>query len=315
MTDEFELIAAICGAGPGVGRGVSLGPGDDAALLQLPPDHQLVATTDTLVSGVHFFPNAPAADIGFKALAVNLSDLAAMGAEPAWALLSLTLPTGERDWVTAFAGGFAELAAEHAVSLVGGDVTSGPLSVSVTALGTVPVGQALTRRGGQPGDRVLVSGTPGDAALALRLSDGEPPPVLLERLQRPRPQVALGMALRGIASAAIDVSDGLVADLGHMLAPDHLGAAIETDKLPVSGALQQYAEPELAMALQLGGGDDYELCALVPPERAGAACAAASACGVTLTDIGQVTAADSIVCVDAEGRRSAPPVTGWRHFG
>lgn len=314
MTDEFELIAAICDAVPGGGRGVIRGPGDDAALLQPPADHQLVATTDTLVSGVHFFPDAPAAAIGFKALAVNLSDLAAMGAEPAWALLSLTLPTGEREWVTAFAGGFAELAAAHAVSLVGGDVTSGPLSVSVTALGTVPAGQALTRRGGQAGDRVLVSGTPGDAALALRLSDGEMPPALLERLQRPRPQVALGMALREIANAAIDVSDGLVADLGHMLAADALGAEIETDTLPASAALRQYADPALATALQLGGGDDYELCALVSPERVSAACAAASACGVTLTDIGQVTAANGIVCVDAEGRHSAPPVAGWQHF-
>ena len=315
VTDEFELIAAIRDAVPAAGRDVILGPGDDAAVLQVAAGRQLVAATDTLVSGVHVLPDAAAADIGVKTRAVNLSDLAAMGAEPAWALLALTLPVGERDWVKAFAGGFAGLAAEHTVTLIGGDITSGPLSVTVTALGTVPAGQALTRRGGRPGDRVLVSGTLGDAALALHLADSESPPALRQRLQRPLPRVALGAALRGIANAAIDVSDGLVADLGHLLEAGELGAEIETEKLPASAALRQHAGPALATALQLGGGDDYELCILVAPADAAAALDAAAACDLALTDIGCVTAGGGIVCIDAQGRRGPPPAAGWRHFG
>ena len=252
---------------------VRLGIGDDAAVLAPPPGQELIATTDTLVEGVHFPPHIPPAAIGHRALAVNLSDLAAMGARPAWALLALTLPQAQEPWLEEFAAGFATLAREHRVALVGGDTTRGPLCISVQLLGFVPAGAALRRSGAQAGDLLFVSGCPGDAAAGLaleqrRLSAPEPARTYLrERFLRPTPRVALGEALRGFASACIDVSDGLLGDAGKLAQASGLGVQLEYERLPLSAALQQSLGEDEARRLALSGGDDYELCFAVPPAR------------------------------------------------
>jgi len=249
---------------------VSLGIGDDAALLRVPAGSELVATTDTLVAGVHFPPQSPGAAVGHRALAVNLSDLAAMGARPAWALLALTLPQAEESWLEEFAAGLGALAREHRVALVGGDTTQGPLCVTVQLLGLVPPGAALTRSGAAPGDALFVSGTPGDAAAGLALEQGsltapaEARAFLRERFFMPSPRVALGERLRGFASACIDVSDGLLGDAGKLARASGLAAHLEFESLPLSEALQAAVGAERARLLALSGGDDYELLFAVP---------------------------------------------------
>lgn len=271
---ETELIAKFfrsCGAQR---RDVVLGVGDDAALLECAPGTQLVAATDTLVAGVHFPLTVPAAAIGHRALAVNLSDLAAMGARPAWALLALTLPEADEHWLGEFAAGLGSLARAHGVALVGGDTTRGPLCVSLQLLGHVPSGQALTRGGGRAGDLLFVSGTPGDAGAGLKLEQGTlsaPPEAaayLRERFLLPTPRVALGERLRGLASACIDVSDGLLGDAAKVAAASGTGLEIQFAELPVSRPLVQTLGNDAARELALTAGDDYELCFTVPPERA-----------------------------------------------
>lgn len=251
---------------------VALGIGDDAALLAVPAGMQLVAALDTLVEGRHFPPGTPPASTGHRALAVNLSDLAAMGAAPAWFLLSLTLPAADEAFLGPFAAGLHRLARQHGVALVGGDTTAGPLTVAVQALGLVEPGTALRRSGGRAGDLLFVSGTPGDAAAGLRIAmdtlpGGSPEQrrALLDRFHYPEPRVALGRALRGIASACIDVSDGLAADALKLAAASGCGARIESAQLPLSTALCAVAGDALARELALNGGDDYELCFTVPP--------------------------------------------------
>jgi thiamine-monophosphate kinase len=249
---------------------VTLGIGDDAALLRVPPGSELVATTDTLVAGVHFPPRSPPAAIGHRALAVNLSDLAAMGARPAWALLALTLPEAKESWLEEFAAGLGALAREHRVALVGGDTTQGPLCVTVQVLGLVPPGAALTRSGAGPGDALFVSGTPGDAAAGLALEQGSltapagAREFLRERFLMPSPRVALGERLRGFASACIDVSDGLLGDAGKLARASGLAAHIALESLPLSEALLAVVGAERARVLALTGGDDYELLFAVP---------------------------------------------------
>ena len=252
---------------------VPLGIGDDAAVLECPRDAQLVATTDTLVAGVHFPPATPPAAIGHRALAVNLSDLAAMGARPAWALLALTLPEADAGWLAEFAAGLAALARAHNVALVGGDTTRGPLCVTLQLLGFVPRGAALTRAGGRAGDLLYVSGTPGDAGAGLALLQGRltaPPAAaayLRERFLAPSPRVALGEQLRGYASACIDVSDGLLGDAGKLAQASGTALTLEFAALPVSEPLEQALGAEAARKLALSAGDDYELCFSVRPER------------------------------------------------
>lgn len=313
---EFSLIDAIRARVAAARGDVVLGIGDDAALLDVPHGLRLVACTDTLVAGVHFPREAAPEDIGWKALAVNLSDLAAMGAEPAWALLALTLPEADARFVERFADGFAALAGAHEVALVGGDTTQGPLSVTVTALGTVPAGAALTRGGARAGDAVFVTGTLGDAAAALRrLQDGKTAPAeWLARLHRPEPRIAAGLALRGIASACIDVSDGLLADLGHVCRASGVGAELDADLLPLSPALASAFDAATCRELALAGGDDYELCFTVPtPRQAGIAEALARA-GSRATRIGRVVAGAGVRVADARGNVLATPRTGWEHF-
>jgi thiamine-monophosphate kinase len=272
---EFALIDRYfrnCGAER---ADVRLGVGDDAALLDCPAGCDLVAAIDTLVDGVHFPRGCPAASVGHRVLAVNLSDLAAMGAQPAWALLALTLPNVEEDWLSEFAAGFCDLARAHDVALVGGDTTSGPLCATVQILGHVPRSQALPRSGARPGDLVFVSGTPGDAAAGLAVEQGrlsassEVAACLRERFLFPSPRLALGKSLRGRASACIDVSDGLFGDVGKLARSSGCGVELSYDTLPVSAALVAAVGDKRARELALTGGDDYELCFTVSPGNVG----------------------------------------------
>ncbi len=272
---EFELIERYfrgCGAKR---ADVHLGVGDDAAILDCPPGMELIAAVDSLVAGVHFPHGSAPASVGHRALAVNLSDLAAMGARPAWALLALTLPSADESWLSEFAAGMSALARAHDVALVGGDTTSGPLCVTVQILGHVPRSAALLRSGGRAGDALFVSGSPGDAAAGLaieqqRLSaSGETGAYLRERFLYPTPRVALGECLRRYASACIDVSDGLLGDAAKLARASGCGVQIVYEELPVSEALDRVAGPERARELALTGGDDYELCFTVRPAHIG----------------------------------------------
>lgn len=268
---EFGLIERYfrrCGAKR---ADVRVGVGDDAAILECPAGAELVAAVDSLVAGVHFPHGSPPASIGHRALAVNLSDLAAMGARPAWALLALTLPQADEPWLSEFAAGMAALARDHAVALVGGDTTSGPLCITVTVLGHVQRSSALLRSGGQPGDAVFVSGTPGDAAAGLAIeqgrltADAEAAAYLRDRFLYPAPRLALGECLRRYAGACIDVSDGLLGDASKLARASGCGVEITYRDVPVSEALTRVVGDERARELALTGGDDYELCFSVRP--------------------------------------------------
>ena len=316
---EFDLIARIKARAAGRDD-VVLGIGDDAALLRVPAGVQLVATCDSLNAGVHFAPDTAPADIGWKALAVNLSDLAAMGASPAWVLLALTLPQSDAAFVDGFLDGFCELAERAGVALVGGDTTRGPLAMTVTALGHVPAGAALTRAGARVGDIVCVSGTLGDAAAALYLSqrqiEPDPPAVQLlrTRMQRPRPRMALGMALRHRAHAAIDLSDGLLADLGHIAVASGVRIELEAQALPRSNALAAMFSPSQCLRFQATGGEDYELAFCVPADRLDEVRQVLGADGVMLTRIGRVIEGKGVVLHDAQGAPIVFEQHGWDHF-
>lgn len=264
MPSEFDLIARHFSR---PARNAILGVGDDAALLAPSPGCELAVSTDMLVSGRHFFADADPESLGHKALAVNFSDLAAMGARPRWALLALALPEADEAWLAAFARGLFALADAHGVDLVGGDTTRGPLNISITVLGEVASGQALRRDAAQVGDDIWLSGPIGGAALALKhllgeIDLGAHAEACLQRLHRPAPRLALGQALVGIAHAAIDLSDGLLADLGHILERSGVGAEIALADLPLDAALGDF--PEMVHPCALTGGDDYELCFTAP---------------------------------------------------
>jgi thiamine-monophosphate kinase len=314
---EFDLIARIH-ARAASRSDVVLGIGDDAAILRVPPGRDLVVAMDTLNRGVHFPEDTAPADIGWKALAVNLSDLAAMAATPAWCTLSLSLPDSDAVWVDGFLDGFLALAAQHGVALVGGDTTHGPLSVCVTAHGFVEPRGALRRSGARVGDDVWVTGTLGDAAGALRqwqMADAIDP-ALRARLDRPTPRVSAGQALAGIASACIDVSDGLLADLGHVCRASRVGALLDVDALPASDALRSCFDRDIQRALQSAGGDDYELCFAAPKTARMVVEAALQGCDVPATRIGRITDdAGEIVLHDAQGVAWSPPRRGYEHFG
>jgi thiamine-monophosphate kinase len=318
---EFDLVARIRARAAAIadGRGdVVLGIGDDAALLQPPPGRWLAVATDTLNAGVHFPDDTAPADIGWKALAVNLSDLAAMGAAPAWCTLSLAMPHADPAWLDGFLDGFLDLAASHRVALVGGDTTRGPLSACVTVHGFVEPGRALRRDGARAGDDLWVSGTLGDAAAALAQwrAGGARDAALRARLERPTPRVALGEALGGLAHACIDVSDGLLADLAHVCAASGVGAEVEVETLPLSPSLRAAAfADERRIALQATGGDDYELCFTAPAGAREAVSAAARRSGVAATRIGRVVAGRGLRALRADGGPwdvAGPP--GHVHF-
>jgi len=315
---EFELIRQIqrdtaVDYPPGFQHGVRLGIGDDAAVLELPPDTHLVAAADTLNAGVHFPESTAPFDIGYKCLAVNLSDLAAMGATPRWALLSLSLPEAGPEWVGQFAEGFRSLAQAHRVSLVGGDTTRGPLSICVTVLGFVEPGMQLTRDGANPGDLLVVSGSTGGAAFVLDALQSGRPVADRRRLDRPRPRVRLGQSLKGHASACIDISDGLLADLGHVLKASGCAARVDTGKLPESEMLATCGEAQ-KRRFQLSGGDDYELLFTLPPRQRDWLNKLSATLEVPLTVIGEIEAGKGVRCVAADGSAYLPPDTGFEHF-
>jgi thiamine-monophosphate kinase len=316
---EFELIRRlqdrIVSPLSNAVAGCAVGIGDDGAVLEVPSDRQLVVCTDTLVAGVHFPAGTGPRAIGHKALAVNLSDLAAMGAEPAWFFLALTIPEEEGSWLDEFAAGMASLARETNILLAGGDTTSGPLSVTVTALGLVEPGRALLRSGAREGDLVVVSGAPGRAGRALEeIGQGrEPEPALRAALDFPQPRLALGRALQGVASACIDVSDGLLADLGHILDQSAVGAELFLDALPAGGALAGLGEDH-RWALQLGGGDDYELCFTVAAAAGSTIAEIAKKHDIALSVIGRVIAGEGVRLFRPDGRPFTLEHAGYQHF-
>ena len=315
MPGEFALVDRIR-ARVRARADVVLGIGDDAAILRVPAGHDLVVSCDTLVPGVHFPTETAPADIGWKALAVNLSDLAAMAATPAWCTLALTLPDADGEWVDAFLDGFLELAEQHAVTLVGGDTTRGPLSITITAHGFVPDGQALRRDGARAGDEVWVTGSIGDAAGALAQwrARGPSSAKLRHRLDRPTPRIDAGLALRGLATAGIDLSDGLAADLGHVLKASGVGARIDLGRLPTSRTLAGHFDPAQRWPLQLSGGDDYELCFTAPASAALAIERAMASCEVTATVVGVLVAEPGLRFTTPEGEDYTPAVAGFQHF-
>ncbi|NMM75405.1 thiamine-phosphate kinase [Acidovorax sp. SRB_24] len=321
---EFDLIARYFTRPV---RRAALGVGDDCALLAPAPGMQLAVSSDMLVQGRHFFAGTDPKRLGHKALAVNLSDLAACGARPLAFTLALALPSADEPWLAGFARGLLRLADAHGCELVGGDTTRGPLNICITVLGEVPAGQALLRSGARPGDDIYVSGTLGDARLALEALQGRAalPPLWLaaarERLERPTPRVALGLALRGVASSALDVSDGLLGDLGHILRASGVGARIDTSKTIELIAASAYPasargmiDPELLHQCTLAGGDDYELAFTAAPAQRATVAAAAQASGTPVTPIGVIEAAPGLRLVDGRGQPVAQRFASFDHF-
>ena len=317
MTPEFNLIEKYF-ARPA--KKAVLGIGDDCALINVSPGCELAISTDTLVESTHFFPNADAMLLGHKALAVNLSDLAAMGATARYVTLALTLPKIDDSWLRAFSDGFFALAERHEVELIGGDTTRGPLSMTLTVFGEVPQGAALRRDGAKAGDDVWVSGTLGDAALALRHLQSKTtlPPDICERvaarLHQPEPRLKLGVALRGIASAAIDISDGLIADLTHICERSALSAQIEWPQIPLSPALQSM-DAGSRQNCALAGGDDYELCFTAPPSVREKIATISTTLALPLTRIGQLYAGRAnVTVIDDKGNLMSLSQIGFDHF-
>ena len=316
--NEFGLIRSFFAHQPVQRADVAVGIGDDAAVLDLPPGCQLVVSTDMLVAGVHFLPGTEAQAVGYKALAVNLSDLAAMGADPAWFTLNLSLPAADEVWLRGFCEGLFGLAGRYGLQLVGGDTTRGPLTVGIQIAGYVPSGQALLRSGARPGDGVYVTGQLGDAALGLmclqgqlQLADSDRVRVI-QRLERPVPRVREGQTLRGLASACIDVSDGLAADLGHVLDASGAGACVELAALPLS-PVYQGVHGRTGWDPAVAGGDDYELCFTVPPRHEPAVVERMRPFG-GVRRIGVVESAPGLRLRDPSGAEYRPQADGFDHF-
>ncbi len=322
---EFELIRRHFQRAAPAGSAVLLGVGDDCALLQPPPGELLAVSTDMLVEGRHFFAGTDAQALGHKALAVNLSDLAAMGARPLGFTLALSLPAVDEAWLSAFSQGLLALAERHGCPLVGGDTTAGPLNLCITVLGSVAPGRALRRDAAQDGDDLWLSGCTGQARLALerRLGtawaravslDAGTQAALEARLHRPEPRLALGRALAGVARAALDVSDGLAGDLGHVLAASRVGACIDEAALPLADGLAGLPDAPRRECL-LHGGDDYELLFTADPDRRAEVLAAAQASATPVTRIGRIEAAPGLRLNTTDGRQQEWPLRGFDHFG
>jgi thiamine-monophosphate kinase len=315
---EFELIRHYFTDRAIQREDVHLGIGDDGAVLRVPAGQELVVSVDSLLADVHFPKDLPPAAVGHRSLAVNLSDLAAMGAEPAWALLALSLPQAEPAWIGEFARGFFALAERYRVALVGGNLARGPSNITITVHGFLPADQALQRKGARPGDQVFVSGWLGDAASGLQsLLAGKPmadDDACIQRFCFPEPRVQAGLGLRGIASAAIDVSDGLAADLGHLLEASGVGAKLQVERLPLSPSLLQHCTREQALNLALAGGDDYELCFTVPRENMALLKSRQHALGCSVNRIGEITGSGSLRCLQDDGSEWPLPVAGYEHF-
>jgi len=310
--NEFEVIQKYFNRPDRDGSGVVLGIGDDAAILRLEPGNDLVVTADTLNIGVHFPESTDPKAIAHKALAVNLSDVAAMGARPSWFTLSLSLPEVREEWLESFSKGLFGLADDFGVTLVGGDTIRGPLSVGIQLAGQLKADAGLKRSGAQIGDRIYVSGTIGDAACALDLL-GRNPAIDLElrsRLDYPSPRVDLGLRLVEVANSCIDISDGLAADLGHILAASNVGASITTNSLPLSHYMRSL-EAETALRYALAGGDDYELCFTVPPDKKDKIDLIGNELGIRLSHIGDIVNGTELRLIDTDIELSS---TGYRHF-
>jgi thiamine-monophosphate kinase len=317
---EFELIRRFFSAAAARRPDVVLGIGDDAALVQVPEGMELAITVDTLVEGVHFLKETDPESLGHKAMAVNLSDLAALGAEPAWATLALTLPTADPHWLDQFSRGLLGLAQRFGVQLVGGDTTRGPLAITIQALGLVPRDQALRRAGARPGDLVYVTGTLGDAGLALLALQEElrlpqrDKAYALDQLNRPEPRIEEAIALRGLANAAIDISDGLAADLGHILEASGVGATLQVERLPLSPVVRSVLDAVGGWALPLTAGDDYELCFTVPAARQAEVEHRFAGLKTGCTWIGMIERTRGLRCLLDDGTDIAPARGGYQHF-
>lgn len=314
---EFDLIAQYFSR-PSRRGDVLLGVGDDAAVLAMPSNRRLVAAVDTIVEGVHFPVGTDAAAVGHRALAVNLSDLASMGAEPAWFTLSLSLPANDPAWLDKFSSGLYRLADRHNIALVGGDTVRGPLNISVQVLGTVEVDRWLTRAGAKPGDAIFVSGIPGEAAAGLAAiqrsyAKSDSSEHLVNRFLWPEPRVSLGRTLRALASAAIDVSDGLLADLGHICERSGCGARVDLELLPQSEAMHATFAAEECERMSLSGGDDYELLFTVPSERMLEVESALASAQLRCTPIGRIVEGAGVTCYRA-GHAVKVAQRGYDHF-
>ena len=315
---EFDAIARYFTQAFPKRADVILGIGDDAALSLVPSGMQLAIAIDTLVERVHFPKQTRSEDIGYKALAVNLSDLAAMGATPAWMTLALTCKKMDEAWLTGFRQGLLELATKYHVSLIGGDTTCGALTVTIQVAGFVPPHSALRRSGAQVGDNIYVTGTLGDAGLGLAsiqkqvVLPREVQQFVESRLNRPTPRLVEGKALRDYANSAIDISDGLVADLGHILKASNVGASLQVDRLPLSKALCEVMSPEKAWHIALSAGDDYELCFTVPPNKVAELQNALP--NDSYTQIGTIESALGLRCLDTNGQLFVPERRGYQHF-
>jgi thiamine-monophosphate kinase len=321
---EFELIKRFFTRRAVPARqdsGIVVGIGDDAAVLEIPPGAELVAAVDTVVAGRHFPEGSDACSVGHRALAVNLSDMAAMGASPAWATLALTIPAADAAWLERFSTGLLDLAAAHGVALVGGDTTRGPLTVSVQILGHVPRGTALRRSGARAGDLLAVSGTLGDAGAGLAfvtasaaVERSREVDTLVRRFEYPNPRVQLGLSARGIASAAMDLSDGLSGDLPKLAQASGVAAHVDVERLPLSAALRAVANDEQSRDWALSAGDDYELLLAVPPQRYATLKAAADRLNLTLTVIGELRTGAGVTW-SLKGKEFVPKASGYDHFG
>lgn len=319
---EFELIARYFDRVTSSRRDVEKGIGDDCALLSIPEKQTLAISTDTLVEGVHFLRDIPPVDLGYKALAVNLSDLAAMGADPAWLTLALTLPEINEPWLKDFSDSLFELLDYYDMQLIGGDTTRGPLSMTLGIHGLVPQGRALKRSGARVGDWIYVTGTLGDSAAGLELlhhhvkiNDPAAHEALIKRHLHPMPRILQGQALRDLASSAIDLSDGLISDLGHILKASDCGARLNLDTLPLSAVMKQHFEPQQAISWALSGGEDYELCFTVPEINRGALDVALGYLGVPLTCIGQIAPQSEGLMLLQNDKLVEFNLKGFDHFG
>ncbi|MFJ5366527.1 thiamine-phosphate kinase [Pectobacterium punjabense] len=318
---EFDLIARYFNRVRSSRRDVELGIGDDCALLTVADKQMLAVSTDTLVSGVHFLPDIDPADLGYKSLAVNLSDLAAMGADPAWLSLAITLPKSNSQWLSAYSDSLFELLDYYGMQLVGGDTTRGPLSLTLTIHGLVPVGRALTRRGARIGDWIYVTGSLGDSAAglailqnSLHVDDEGTRQGLIQRHLRPQPRILQGQALRDLASSAIDLSDGLISDLQHILKASECGARIHLDAIPQSDWLRSCTDEEQALRWALSGGEDYELCFTVPEINRGALELALGHLGADYTCIGQIGPSSEGLRFFRDNKMTELSWKGYDHF-
>jgi thiamine-monophosphate kinase len=308
LISEFSLIDRFFKRQT-LNKPVTMGIGDDCALLSIPQGFELAITTDTMVESVHFFADCDPFDLGHKLLAVNLSDLASMGAKPLAVTLALTLPKVDESWLAQFAAGFFALAELYQVDLIGGDTTSGPLTLTVQALGLVPTGQALRRSAAKVSDLICVTGTLGDAGLGLKIKQGyhcKQPDAALKRFNRPDPQVAFGQALVSIANACIDISDGLAGDLEHILQQSQVGACIDWEALPLSPKVLTYIEDTGDWAMPLTAGDDYELCFTVRPDKLGAISFPYTKIGVIEAELG--------LRLNKSGNTQPFEIKGFEHF-